>query len=64
MCQRHYFCPKCDEGHFSVVESRVTGLSIRRRRRCTTCGYRHTTTETLDDVYTPIADPRSQGMVP
>ena len=40
-------CPQCDAEETRVIDSRPVeaGVSIRRRRRCTTCGYRFTTYE-------------------
>lgn len=37
-------CPKCHLGT-AVVDSRPTGETIRRRRRCITCDYRFSTFE-------------------
>ncbi len=41
-------CPYCKADDSRVVDSRVIedGLSIRRRRECTSCGWRFTTAET------------------
>lgn len=40
-------CPQCDADDTRVIDSRPVeaGSSIRRRRRCTTCGHRFTTYE-------------------
>lgn len=40
-------CPQCDGEDTRVIDSRPVeaGASIRRRRRCTTCGHRFTTYE-------------------
>ncbi len=47
-------CPKCTSIDDKVVDSRISkeGNSIRRRRECSECGYRFTTTESLlrDDM--------------
>ena len=42
-------CPKCTSIEDKVVDSRIgkEGNTIRRRRECTECGYRYTTTESL-----------------
>ena len=38
------FCEEC-EGETRVTESRVSGLTMRRRRVCLECGHRYTTYE-------------------
>ena len=38
-------CPFCKNDNDKVVDSRVSGSSIRRRRECEVCGYRFTTFE-------------------
>ena len=38
-------CPFCKNDNDKVVDSRVSGDSIRRRRECTACGRRFTTRE-------------------
>jgi transcriptional repressor NrdR len=49
------FCPKCSSTDTQVYDSRVIndGKTIKRRRECTTCGYRFTTLEELKvvDIY-------------
>ncbi|MGC4074550.1 MAG: transcriptional regulator NrdR [Nibricoccus sp.] len=42
-------CPKCTSIEDKVIDSRISkeGSSIRRRRECTECGYRFTTTESI-----------------
>lgn len=42
-------CPKCTSIEDKVIDSRISkeGSTIRRRRECTECGHRYTTTETL-----------------
>ena len=41
-------CPKCSSEDSKVVESRDTGVSIRRRRECEECHKRFTTYERLE----------------
>jgi transcriptional repressor NrdR len=45
-------CPFCREGGFEVVDSRADreGFPIRRRRRCSACGRRAWTVETLEEA--------------
>ena len=43
-------CPSCDSGSFKCTDSRHKGAVIRRRRRCSECGYIWGTTERIDDV--------------
>jgi hypothetical protein len=61
------WCPKCGQTS-QVVGSRITPAgSMRRRRKCTTCGERWSTLELLDSraalvekiglVFTPVAPP-------
>ncbi len=38
-------CPACTTGEGAVLETRVTKLGIRRRRRCITCKHRWSTVE-------------------
>lgn len=38
-------CPSCGEVDSRVVDSRNMEVGVRRRRQCTTCHYRFTTTE-------------------
>ena len=38
-------CPKCRMEGLAVVDSRPTEDSIRRRRKCLSCGHRFTTYE-------------------
>ncbi len=42
-------CPKCTSIEDKVVDSRISkeGNTIRRRRECTECGHRYTTTESI-----------------
>jgi len=42
-------CPKCTSIEDKVIDSRISkdGASIRRRRECTECGHRYSTTEVL-----------------
>ncbi|MDX2185337.1 MAG: transcriptional regulator NrdR [Opitutaceae bacterium] len=42
-------CPKCTSIEDKVIDSRISkeGTTIRRRRECTECGYRFTTTESI-----------------
>ena len=46
-------CPRCSGHEDRVIQSRISreGDSIRRRRECTTCGYRFTTYETVEDFF-------------
>ncbi|MCF0217215.1 MAG: transcriptional repressor NrdR [Fibrobacteraceae bacterium] len=41
-------CPFCKNENDKVVDSRVSGTSIRRRRECTACGRRFTTREYIE----------------
>ena len=43
-------CPYCKKDEGKVVDSRMSGLSIRRRRECLTCGRRFTTYEYVETV--------------
>lgn len=43
-------CPKCDF-RTTVVDSRPSAGTIRRRRECDRCQHRWTTYEVSDDVY-------------
>lgn len=45
-------CPKCNFSETKVIDSRQTddGFKIRRRRECTSCGYRFTTYEKLEET--------------
>ena len=38
-------CPNCGSTNYTVVDSRVTGETIRRRRECGECHNRWTTAE-------------------
>ena len=38
-------CPYCNHGDSKVIDSRESGGGIRRRRECSRCGLRYTTTE-------------------
>jgi transcriptional repressor NrdR len=42
-------CPRCTSTDDRVIDSRISkeGASIRRRRECSACGHRYTTTETI-----------------
>ena len=42
-------CPKCGYSETKVIDTRMskTGVAIRRRRECLSCGYRFTTTEEI-----------------
>lgn len=41
-------CPFCKKDNDKVVDSRVSGMSIRRRRECCECGRRFTTREYIE----------------
>ncbi len=41
-------CPFCKNDNDNVVDSRVSGSSIRRRRECCACGRRFTTREYIE----------------
>ncbi len=41
-------CPFCKNDNDKVVDSRVSGTSIRRRRECLSCGRRFTTREYIE----------------
>ncbi len=41
-------CPFCRDGDSRVVDSRAVGGTVRRRRECTACGRRFTTTEQVE----------------
>ncbi len=43
-------CPKCSQDNDKVLDSRAArdGAAIRRRRECTSCGFRFTTYEEVD----------------
>ena len=41
-------CPFCKNDNDKVVDSRVSGSSIRRRRECCACGRRFTTREYIE----------------
>jgi transcriptional repressor NrdR len=42
-------CPFCRQGKDKVVDSRVSGAAIRRRRECLGCGQRYTTYERAEN---------------
>jgi transcriptional repressor NrdR len=42
-------CQKCKKGRTVVIDSRTSGNSIRRRRKCLKCGYRFSTLEVLKE---------------
>lgn len=44
-------CPQCNQPGLKVIESRKTGLSTRRRKKCECCGYRFTTHEVTADFF-------------
>lgn len=44
-------CPKCKHTEHAVLETRTTGEFFRRRRRCTSCGYRFSTVESVVGVH-------------
>ena len=41
-------CPFCKNDNDKVVDSRVSGSSIRRRRECCACGRRFTTRDYIE----------------
>jgi len=45
-------CPLCENMDDRVIESRqnISGTSIRRRRECSSCGYRFTSYEKVEEV--------------
>jgi len=57
-------CPKCGTKDTRVIDSRVSssGLSIRRRRSCQSCGYRFSTTEEVvsEDMFVIKNDGRRE----
>ena len=52
-------CPYCRSEHDKVVDSRSSGLSIRRRRECLECGKRFTTYEYVET--TPLTVVKRDG---
>ncbi|MCI5600828.1 MAG: transcriptional regulator NrdR [Hallerella porci] len=52
-------CPYCHHEHDKVVDSRSSGLSIRRRRECLECGKRFTTYEYVE--MTPLTVVKRDG---
>ncbi len=54
-------CPSCRADETKVVDSRLAadGTAIRRRRRCSSCGYRFTTFERVEEV--PLVGVKSDG---
>ena len=52
-------CPYCRSEHDKVVDSRSSGLSIRRRRECLECGKRFTTYEYVE--MTPLTVVKRDG---
>lgn len=52
-------CPKCNAVETSVVDSRSTGQTNRRRRQCAACGYRFTTREITDEELQDLLNIRS-----
>jgi transcriptional repressor NrdR len=57
-------CPKCGTKDTRVIDSRVSssGLAIRRRRACQSCGYRFSTTEEMisEDLFVIKHDGRRE----
>jgi len=57
-------CPKCASTDDKVVDSRISkdGTTIRRRRECSDCGYRYTTTEEIlrENLYVIKRDGRRE----
>lgn len=43
-------CPKCGSGETRVVDSREAADSVRRRRRCESCGNKFTTYERIEST--------------
>jgi len=43
-------CQKCKKGRTVVIDSRTSGNSIRRRRKCLKCGHRFSTFEVLKEA--------------
>ncbi|MFP4378425.1 MAG: transcriptional regulator NrdR [Spirochaetales bacterium] len=54
-------CPHCHETEDRVIESRTLaeGTAIRRRRECTSCGYRYTSYERVEER--PLMVVKSDG---
>lgn len=54
-------CPRCHENASKVIDSRPSddGYSIRRRRKCTNCGFRFTTFERYEE--TPLLVVKKDG---
>jgi transcriptional repressor NrdR len=44
-------CPKCQDEHPFVINSRHKTYGLRRRRECLVCGYRYSTVEIDVDQY-------------
>lgn len=44
-------CPKCGDPAFKIIESRLSGSHRRRRKRCETCNYAHTTYEVSQEYF-------------
>lgn len=44
-------CPKCKRDQLSVIDSRRSDRSIRRRRKCAACGNRLSTVEIQTEEY-------------
>lgn len=42
-------CPACSHGQAFTVDTRPSGVWVRRRRECANCRHRYTTYETLTD---------------
>lgn len=55
-------CPDCDSAVAGVMETRFDGARVRRRRKCKACGLLFTTSESVDEFYTPLPDPRWRGI--
>lgn len=52
-------CPKCKSDLTSVVDSRPSGETNRRRRQCIDCGFRFSTREVIDDELQELENIRS-----
>lgn len=44
-------CPRCGDTAFKIIESRLSGSHRRRRKRCETCNYAHTTYEVSQEYF-------------
>ena len=52
-----FICPQCGSNAIGVTETRPTFRGIRRRRKCSSCGFCFTTIEMIDD---PNRGPNSE----